>query len=138
MLKYPARVGRDGNGYMVSFRDIPEALTSGATREEAVEMAHDALATAMEFYLEDRRPVPMPSEPRKGEVLIDLPASMSAKMLLLNAMIESGVSPAKLARRLGTSPQVVNRIVNFRHSTKIDTIAEAIEATGKRLEMRVL
>jgi antitoxin HicB len=37
----------------VSFRDIPEALTSGNTMEEAREMAEDALLMAMAFYFED-------------------------------------------------------------------------------------
>jgi predicted RNase H-like HicB family nuclease len=57
MLSYPARIQRDGEGFVVSFPDIPEALTGAATREEALAMAADALTTAMDFYFEDRRPV---------------------------------------------------------------------------------
>ena len=62
MLSYPARMARDGEGFVVSFPDIPEALTSGASREEALVMAADALTTAMDFYFEDRRPVPAPTD----------------------------------------------------------------------------
>lgn len=47
-------------------------------------MAKDALFTAMDFYFEDNRPVPLPSKARKGEVMmIALPASVFAKVLLL-------------------------------------------------------
>ena len=134
---YPARIEADGNGFMVSFRDIPEALTSGRTREEATAMAQDALATAMDFYFEDQRPVPMPSPARRGETGIELPASLFAKVLLLNTMLEQQVTPAALARKLHTTPQTVNRIVNLRHATKIDTIDQALAALGKRLELRV-
>ena len=56
MLSYPARIRRDGEGFVVSFPDIPEALTGAETREEALAMAADALTTAMDFYFEDRRP----------------------------------------------------------------------------------
>ena len=47
MLSYPARIARDGARFMVSFVDIPEALSDGGTREEAMAMAADALTTAI-------------------------------------------------------------------------------------------
>jgi len=76
MLKYPAKIEPDKSGWMVTFRDIPEALTGADTREAAIIMAADALLTAMDFYMEDCRPIPIPSEPQNGEVLISLPSSV--------------------------------------------------------------
>lgn len=139
MLRYSARFEPDeeGGGYVVTFRDIPEAITQGDTLEEARAMGADALLTAMDFYFEDKRPVPAPSKAKKGEELIALPASVSAKVLLLNAMLEQGVTPSELARRMGTRPQDVNRIMDLGHTTKIDTIAEAFEAIGRHLELSV-
>ena len=137
MLSYPARLARDGEGFMVSFPDIPEALTGGPTREKALEMAVDALTTAMDFYFEDRRPVPAPSQAKRGHVMVDLPTSISAKVLLLNEMLAQGVRPAELARRMHVRPQEVNRITTLSHPTKIDTISEALAAIGTRLELRV-
>jgi antitoxin HicB len=133
MLAFPARLSPSDDGFLVSFRDIPEALTSGATREEALEMAADALASALDFYFEDRRSVPSPSPVRKGEVEIALPASMSVKVALLNEMIRLGVRPVDLARKLNVSPQTVNRIVDLRHATKLDTLAAAFGAIGRPL-----
>ncbi|MHA3902006.1 type II toxin-antitoxin system HicB family antitoxin [Castellaniella sp. WN] len=124
-------------GFVVTFRDIPEAITQGDTEAEALEIAADALLTAMDFYFEDRRPVPPASAPRKGERLIALPASASAKVLLLNEMLAQGVTPAELARRLGTRPQDVNRIVNLAHTTKIDTIGHALSTLGRELEITI-
>jgi antitoxin HicB len=135
MLRYPAKIERDTVGYLVTFRDIPEANSAGETLEQAEEMAADALLVAMDFYFEDRRPVPAPSAPRKGEVMVGLPASISAKVLLLNEMLAQGITPAELARRMHTRPQDVNRIVNLEHTTKIDTIAQALAAMGKELEL---
>ena len=137
MLSYPARVARDGDGFMVSFPDIPEALTGAATKELALEMAADALTTAMDFYFEDRRLVPPPSMPKRGHVLVDLPPSLGAKVLLLNEMISQGTRPAELARRMNVRPQEVNRLTDLQHPTKIDTIAQALKALGKRLELSV-
>jgi antitoxin HicB len=135
MLRYPARITRDGNEYLVSFPDIPEALTGASTEQEALEMAADALVTAMDFYFEDRRAVPEPSAPKRGQVLVDVPPSIGAKVLLLNEMLKQGTRPADLARLMGVKPQEINRLTTLTHPTKIDTIAMALKALGKRLEL---
>ena len=137
MFGYPARIQKQPDGHVVSFRDIPEALTAGTTRQQAVDMAADALATAMEFYFEDRRHVPLPSQARKGETVIDLPASVAEKVLLLNEMLKENITPSKLARKLEASPQTVTRIVDLHHATKIDTLADAFKAIGKTLTFSV-
>lgn len=98
-------------------------------------MASDALLTAMDFYFEDRRAVPLPSDPEPGEVLIDLPPSISAKVILLNELVAQEVTNSDLAKRMGTTKQEVQRIVDLAHATKIDTIAKALAALGKRLSV---
>ena len=137
MFSYPARVARDGGGYLVTFPDIPEAMTGAKERVEAIKLAADALTTAMDFYFEDRRPVPMPSPLKKGQVAVDLPASVSAKVLLLNEMLAQGKRPAELARLMNARPQEVTRLVDLHHPTKIDTIAAALLAMGRRLDLRL-
>lgn len=137
MLAYPASLKKSSSRYLASFRDIPEALTECETLDSAIEMASDALATAIEFYFEDRREVPRPSKAKRGEILVALPASTSAKILLLNAMVEKGITLASLARSMGISPQAVTRIVDIRHSTKIDTIESALGVLGKKLILEV-
>lgn len=135
-MRYPIKFEHDETGWCISFPDIPEALTGGETKEEALSLAQDALVTAFDFYFEDQRPVPMPSD--DGEDFVDVPASVTAKVLLLNTMIATGTTQAELARRLGTRPQDVSRIVTLAHTTKIDTIETALKVLGKRLEITVL
>jgi antitoxin HicB len=137
-MYFPAKIEPDGEGWVVSFPDIPEALTAGATREEAIEMARDALQVALEFYFSDRREIPEPSKAKRNQVEIALPASVAAKVLLLNEMIRQHVRPADLARRLGTTAQEVNRLTQLSHATKIDGINNALQALGKRLELRAV
>lgn len=57
---------------VVTFRDVPEAITQGYTFGDAVCMAEDALKAAMEFYDEAGKPRPQPSEPQHDDVLIEL------------------------------------------------------------------
>jgi antitoxin HicB len=51
-------------------------------------------------------------------------------------MVRQKVRPAELARRIGTTPQEVNRLTNIRHSTRIDGVDSALRALGKRLIVR--
>ena len=92
----------------------------------------------MDFCFEDKRPVPLPSDPKRGETLIELRANVTAKVLLLNAMLAQQVTPAELARRMRTRPQEVNRVIDLGHATKIDTIALALAALGMRLALNVI
>lgn len=132
-MRYPVTFDCDETGCAVLFTDIPEAMTGGETREEALAMAQDALVTAFDFYFEDRREVPPPST--EGEYFVEVPASVAAKVLLLNAVVQAGITNAELARMIETRPQEVTRILDLHHSTKIDTIQSALKALGKRLEL---
>lgn len=139
-MKFPVTLTPDetDGGFVVTFRDIPEAITQGETREDALAMALDALEVAMEFYFEDKRSVPMPSKPKRGELVVELPPSLSAKILLLNEMLKQNIRPAELARRLKTTPQEVNRLTNLRHTSRIDGIADALHAMGRHLDLRLV
>lgn len=60
------RADRRDGGFVVTFVDIPEAITQGNTVEEALAAGKDALDTALDFYLDDKRAVPPPSKVRRG------------------------------------------------------------------------
>lgn len=134
MLTYAAVFEKDDDGYFVSFRDIPEALTQGDTLEGAMQAAQDALVTAIDFYFEDGRQVPPPSPAQAGEVMIALPTSVATKVLLLNAMVEDHIRPANLAKAMEVKPQEVTRILNLHHATKIDTLEKAFRSIGRELQ----
>lgn len=136
-MQYPATFTQDDGYIVVTFRDIPEAITQGETHEEALEMAHDALQTALEFYFEDNRTVPMPSPITADDVAIELPLSVWSKVLLLNTMLSQHITQAELAKRMGIKPQQVTRIVDLSHATKIDTIANAFKALGKQMQVAI-
>jgi antitoxin HicB len=138
MLAYPVDLTPDGKFLMVTFPDIPEANSQGDNVEDALEMAKDALETALDFYFDAGRPVPAPSKPKRGQHVIALRASIAAKVLLLNEMIAQKVRPAQLARRLQIKPQEVTRLMALNHTTKIDAIAAALKALGKTMEIRAV
>ncbi|MCH7381391.1 type II toxin-antitoxin system HicB family antitoxin [Acinetobacter higginsii] len=133
-MLYPAKfdLNPDTGCYVVSFRDLPEALTQGYSIDEARTQAIDALIDALDFYFEDERPVPLPSVLQDGEQLVELPLSVWSKVLLLNTMLEQNVNQSQLGKMLNKPRQEINRMTNLSHATKIDSIVEALKALGKQ------
>ena len=136
-MKYPATLTPEAAGITVTFRDIPEAITQGDDEADALFMAKDVLLAAMEVYFDEKRTVPSPSAPQRGDRLIPVPASVVAKILLLNQMLEQDIIPSELARRMATTRQEVNRLIDLKHTTRIDRIEEAMAALGRKLELSV-
>jgi antitoxin HicB len=77
MLKYPVTLTKDeeAGGFVVTFVDIPEAITQGETEEQALAAAIDALESALDFYFEDKRAIPAPSKAEPGQPVIELPSA---------------------------------------------------------------
>lgn len=133
MLIYPVDLVPDDNDtILVTFPDVPEAVTYGDTREEAMHHAIDALETMFMAYMDDKRRIPMPSQP-KGRPTIALPALSSTKVLLYNAMLDQGVSKRELARRIGGHPPQVDRLLDLNHHSRLDHIEQALAALGMHL-----
>lgn len=61
--------------FLVTFPDVPEAVTGASTLEEAVADAPDALAAALEVYQALGRPLPAPTRVRT----IDVATTLAAK-----------------------------------------------------------
>ncbi len=83
-LRYPVQFEPDDTGLLITFPDIPEAISHGKDLAEAREMAQDALITALEFYFDDQRPVPLPSVCSRSAHFVELPPDIAAKVMLLN------------------------------------------------------
>jgi|SRR5215213_2074211 len=119
-------------GFMVTFPDVPEAITQGDAEAEAAAMAEDALVTALSFYVDAGEPLPHPSA-AQGRALAYVPPLVAAKMALHDAMIAAGVSNVALARQLGTDERAVRRLRDLLHRSGIDQIDAALRALGKRI-----
>ena len=131
---YPARLKRFGpDEIVVSFRDLPECLTSGADETEALTEAADALEEAIAGRIDDRESIPRPSPRRAGERLVSVPADTAAKAALWVALRESGTSRVALAARLGIDEKVVRRMLDPRHRSSANRIHEALRALGRDL-----
>lgn len=138
MLSYPAQFTPEGRGFVVTFPDIPEAITDGDSETEAMEYAVDAIITMFTEYIKRRRPIPRASKPRgKGMRTVVLPALEEAKIRLYEAMRQAGVRKADLARRMGLQKSQIDRLLDLRHRSRLDQIEAALAKLHKRLVVHV-
>ena len=140
MFKYPVSLAQNDTdlGFVLTFDDIPNVVANGKTISTVMDEGRIALEAAIESFLEDKKLVPTPTKIKRGQLGIELPTSLAAKVLLLNEMITQKIRPAELARMLNTTPQEVNRLTNVRHTTRIDGITAALQVLGKQLYVRVV
>jgi len=138
MLAYPVILEAQAEGgFVVTFPDVPEAITQGEDEDEALLYAVEALETALSFYVEARKPLPVASKARRGQRTVRPSALESAKLGVYQAMTEQGIKKAELARRLGWHMPQVDRLFDLRHASRLDQIEAAARVLGRHLEVRV-
>lgn len=136
---YPVRLTADkqDGGYVVTCRDLPEAVTQGDSNAHALEQATGALEAAVEMRIDDGLDIPMPSSAKRHEHLVALPVTTTMKAALYLAMREQGVSKSQLARMLQLDEKEARRILDPRHTTKVNTMERALHALGKHVEVLI-
>lgn len=132
---YPAKIVQDGNLFVITFRDVPQAITQTDSKEKVVSAAIDVLKDAASIYMDDGEDFPLASKRHKGETLIELPLSFVAKIILHNAMLKNRIRQADLARSLNLPTSEIARIINPRTKIKIDTLADAIKSAGGQIAL---
>ena len=125
-------------GTVVSFPDVPEAITQGRDLADASAMAEEALGLVLLAYLEGGRPLPKPRAKGRGLVEIAVAPDVAAKLAVLESFVAAGISKSELARRLGKDEKEVRRILDPKHPTKLPALTAALRALGKRLVVGVM
>jgi antitoxin HicB len=134
MRAYPAALISDPDGgFTVTFRDVPEAITEGDTREEALLRAEDALESALAMYIAAGERLPAASQAEANEQIVPLSALGMAKAALYDAMRDQGVGRAELACRLRWHLPQVSRVLDLRHASRMEHVEAALAALGLRL-----
>jgi len=135
---YPVELTADvEGGFIVRVPDLPEIVTQGDDRREALAAAGDAIDEALAGRIHLGENIPEPS-PAKGRPLVAASGIMTAKAALSTALHEAGVSQVELARRLEVDDKEARRLLDPRHPSKLPRLEQALAALGKRLDVRVV
>ena len=130
--EYPVELLEEADGITITAPDVPELVTCGDTRAEALERAQDALVSALSFYVDDGRPLPAPSA-ADGRPVVSVPLLEATKLALHEAMVAAQVSNVELGRRMGLGENSVRRLRDPVHRSHVGQVEAALRALGRRV-----
>ena len=126
---------KSAGGYVVTCRDLPEAITQGETVDNALTEAADALEEAIAARIDDGEVIPAPSRARRGERMVSVPPSMALKAAVYLAVQQAGISNSELARLMQLDEKEARRILDPHHPTKLPRIEEALSVLGRHVSL---
>lgn len=132
---YPASLkpDKDDGGFIVRFVDLPEAITQGDDKEDALREAADCLEESIANRIAMDLPIPAPSRMKRGQHAVIVPAQTAAKAALSIAIKAAGITKTELAKRLECDEKEVRRLLDPRHPSKLPRIEAALSAVGQSL-----
>lgn len=130
-FEYPFTVeAGDKHGFIAQFVDIEEAFTFGNTLEECLHNAEEVLTIMLTIRLEKSDEIPQPSS---GQYKYKIAPSVTVQAALSVRFARRDRSLADLARALGVTWPVAQRLENPKHYPTLKQLERAAAALGKKL-----
>ena len=136
---YPASLTpetHDG-GFVVTFPDVPEAITQGDDVSDALQQAADCLEEAIAGRIRRHACLPEASAVEPDHYAVPLPAQTAAKAALYLAIRQTGITQVELAARLHCDEKEVRRLLDPRHASKMPRLESALAVLGQQLVVGV-
>lgn len=134
-LVYPAKVLQDGDGFVVTFRDLKNVFTEGDTYEEALFNAQEVLDLLLLEMAQEEIEISEPSPFRKGEVSITVSPEVAVPVLLHKIRKNRHYSMADVARSMGVTYQNYQQIEAGKNIT-LKSLKRAAAALGAIVEIK--
>lgn len=136
---YPALLTPDeqDGGFVVTFPDVPEAITQGEDVSDALQQAADCLEEAIAGRIRRHACLPEASPVGPDRYPIPLPAQTAAKAALYLAIRQAGMTQVELAAHLHCDEKAVRRLLDPRHASNMSRLESALAALGQKLVVGV-
>src|SRR6516162_10355906 len=139
IFSYPATLEPDEDGRpVITFPDLPGAVTDGADEAEALSEAADCLSAVLATRITHGEAIPPASAalPRQHLILPD--PTIALKAALHMALYQRDMTVGDLADLMGFADwHQAERLIDPRHSTKLVRLANALGALGYRIAIAV-
>ncbi|MEF2553801.1 type II toxin-antitoxin system HicB family antitoxin [Aurantimonas sp. A2-1-M11] len=134
--RYLAELTDDPDGgVVVSFPDVPEAITSGADRHQALASAADALGLALRGYLAEDRD--MPARAAEGTVMVSPHADDVLKLALIESLRRQSVTPDRFQDMSGLKDWEVAALFDPDAVNEVAALENALALLGQRIRIGV-
>ena len=138
LYEYPCILKHYEDGeYVVTFPDVPEAITGARDWAETLALAEDALSVALAGYVHMGWDIPTPSAPSPGQVMVAVYPVVAAKLALHTVMRERRMTKVRWASYLGISEAAVRKLADPDHRSHISQVQKALKALGCTMAVQV-
>lgn len=125
----------EDGGFLVTFADVPEAITQGDDIDDAMSSASEALGLALRGLAKLGREIPEPRTVEGVPVAVD--PEIALKLAVISAFRASKISKSELGRRLGKDEAEARRILDPDHPTKLRQLRDTLLVLGKEIVVTV-
>jgi antitoxin HicB len=134
-MHYNAKITKSEGVYQVFFPDLPNVITFGETKDEALKNASDALNGALESDYEAGFSLPVIKQKAgKGFYPVDVLPHVELPYRLRE--LRKGRSQSEIAKELGISYQVYQRLETpGKCNPTLKTVEKLSAVFGKRVEL---
>ncbi len=139
MIRYQAKIWKDGKTYSVEFPDLSGCFSMGDTLVEAKEMAADALSLYLEEARDPKWSVPK-AKVRKGKnyYWIQPRFDISIALIIRQARIKNGLTQSQLAKYVGMTTQQLQKLETpGRSNPTVKTLAAISDALDENLDIKL-
>jgi antitoxin HicB len=135
MLTYPANIVKEDETFLVTFPDLENVVTFGATIEEAIQNAEDALNGCLASDFERNFSIPEPSI-ITGEDIHTITVAPHVAIAIMLRKLRADASQVEIARKLNIAYQVYQRLENPRKANPtLKTLEKIARVFGKHVEL---
>ena len=133
-MVYNCTIEKEGDEFIVQFPDMPNIVTCGFSRDEALAMAKEALDGCLEADISQGSIIPRPSFKEGNPITV---ANHIAVAMQLRE-IRGNQSQTDVAKKLGLSYQAYQRLENPRKSNPtIKTLERIAHVFGLELNVQI-
>lgn len=140
MIKYQAKIYKDGKRYSVEFPDLSGCFSDGATKGEARENAREALSLHLEEARDPKWKIPKPKK-RKGPnyYWITPFEDVAVPLMIRQARLKHGLTQQQLASRLGMTIQQLQKLETpGKSNPTIKTLSAISRALEEMIEIKLV
>ena len=138
-IRYPARITylKKDKSFLVEFPDLKGCLTEGATMEDALKNAKEALTGYLASIFERGYVLPKPSPLKGGNVhFVEPEPEVATPIMLRKIRDQQKISQVEAARRLDISYQAYQRLENpAKFNPTIKTLGKIARVFEKQLHV---
>ena len=137
MLAYNITIEKTASGFKATCGDFPQLSGVGKDSSAAAQDLKDNIFKQLRLNISAKQEIPFPPVVLKRQKMIAFSILIAAKICLSNSMIRKNMSKMALARQMKFHLPQVSRLLDLTHTTKIETLEEALSKLGKRLTVGI-